>query len=166
MYDQVYKTLYIGGMDALNPRAADLFGFEIMPFAAAVRLDQVTILSSPSPQGMDALELPIEDAQPVPDGVFPQVTRFIHQHLAAGDTVLVQCQAGISRSVTMVLAYLIEYEQMALPDAFRLIYDQRPGSRPHKALLASLITHYALPYDPRTTENPAFLHHLLGGDSA
>lgn len=164
MYDQVFKTIYIGSMDALNPAAAELFGFEILPFDAAVRLDQISILSSPSPDTLDALELPIDDGQPVPDGIFPQVTQFIQQHVAAGDSVLVQCQAGISRSVTMVLAYLIEYEKMSLEEAFRLIYEQRPGSRPHKALLKSLIEHYDLPYDPRTTENPAFFQNLLGDD--
>lgn len=161
MYDQVFKTIYIGSMDALNPKAAELFGFEVLPFVAAVRLDRVSMLSSPSPDGMDALEVPIEDGKPVPDGVFSQVTAFIHHHVQAGDTILVQCQAGISRSVTMVLAYLIEYEAMTLQEAYKLIYEQRPGSRPHKALLRSLIVHYDLPYDPRTTENPAFFQNLL-----
>lgn len=165
MHEPVYKTIYIGGMDALNPAFAELFDIPMMAYDAAVRLDKISILSSPTPAGMTALEIPIDDGQPVPQGVIKQVTDFMREHVQRERSVLVQCQAGISRSVTMVLAYLITHEQLSLLQAYQTVKAVHPGANPHPALIASLIEHFSLDIDTRRTQNPDFWQNL-GKDAA
>lgn len=41
-----------------------------------------------------------------------------HQVICNGDVVLVHCVAGISRSVTLCLAYLVKWQKMTLRDAY------------------------------------------------
>lgn len=162
--EPVYKSLYIGGIDAFNPAAAELFDLPLMHFDAVLRLDQIGILSVPTPDNTIALELPIDDGQPVPDGIFPQATLFIHQHLEAGHSVLSQCHAGISRSVTMALAYLVEYENLSLPQAYKIVKAKHPGAYPHTKLVASLIQHYDLGIDLRRLKRHGFWDGIIKDD--
>lgn len=53
--------------------------------------------------------------------------------------VLVHCIQGISRSVSMVIAYLIAKENMSLRDAYALVKAQRKLARPNKGFLKQLI---------------------------
>lgn len=161
----IYNRLYIGGVDAFNPVAAELFDLPLMHFDAVLRLDQIGILSVPTPETTVALELPIIDGESVPDGTFPAATHFIHHHLQQGHSVLSQCHAGISRSVTMVLAYLVEYQKLSLAQAYHLVSSKHPGAYPHPALIASLIEHYKLDIDLRQLKSPNFWDGLIKDDT-
>jgi protein-tyrosine phosphatase len=46
------------------------------------------------------------------DGYLDQITSSIHQSLSNGKNVCVHCKAGISRSSTVVIEYLIKYHNM------------------------------------------------------
>lgn len=52
--------------------------------------------------------------------------------------VLVHCQAGISRSATVVMAYLMEYKGMSLRQAFFHIKDRRPQISPNASFMTQL----------------------------
>lgn len=54
--------------------------------------------------------------------------------------VLIHCQAGISRSVAIVLAYLLTYETMSLKESFLLVKSKRPVAGPNKGFLEQLST--------------------------
>lgn len=56
---------------------------------------------------------------------FGSAIEFIIQARKMGGTVLVHCYAGISRSATIVIAYLMSEKQMSLPDAFKLVKSKR-----------------------------------------
>lgn len=162
MISHIHNGIYLSGKAALE-QANDLRADGVR---AVVRLDRVFPLSLPSshwPGDFSVLHLPIEDGAPVPDGVFRQVTDFMHQHLSNGEKVLVHCQMGISRSTTMVLAYLIEHEGMSLPQAFQVVRAGRPGVWPHMALIRSLVAHYKLPYTANQMSSEEFLVKLLDG---
>lgn len=53
--------------------------------------------------------------------------------------VLVHCIQGISRSVSMVIAYLITKEGFNLKDAYQLVKSKRFLARPNKGFLNQLI---------------------------
>ena len=162
MVSHIHNGIYLGSKSALE-LADDLRADGLR---AVVRLDRafpLTLASSHWPPDFSVLYLPIEDAAPVPDGVFAKVTDFMHQHLSGEEKVLVHCQMGISRSATMVLAYLIEYENMSLPEAFKLVRANRSIVWPHMALIRSLVEHYKLPYTPNQMSSEEFLAKLLDG---
>eukprot|EP00434_Breviolum_minutum_P037371 symbB.v1.2.033135.t1/scaffold4075.1/size45108/7 len=53
---------------------------------------------------------------------------FIHQQRQRG-AVLVHCKGGINRSPCLVVAYLMKYEQLTLPEALELCSSARPAAR-------------------------------------
>jgi protein-tyrosine phosphatase len=57
----------------------------------------------------------------------------------AGVAALVHCAAGISRSTSIVLAYLMKHEKMALKEAFILVKTQRKGVSPNKGFVKQLL---------------------------
>ncbi|KAK9498497.1 hypothetical protein O3M35_003120 [Rhynocoris fuscipes] len=56
-----------------------------------------------------------------------------------GGKTLVHCVAGVSRSVSLCLGYLIKYKDMALNDAFNHIHSKRPCIRPNNGFFTQLI---------------------------
>ena len=56
----------------------------------------------------------------------------------SGGRVLVHCQAGISRSPSIVLAYLIDRKNMDFDDAYHLLTERRPIVAPNFNFLAQL----------------------------
>lgn len=53
------------------------------------------------------------------------VADLINSKLLSGSSVLVHCMMGLSRSVSMVLAYLIKYHSMPLKTAYQFVRDHR-----------------------------------------
>jgi protein-tyrosine phosphatase len=62
---------------------------------------------------------------------------FIRQHLERGN-VLVHCQAGISRSCTIVIAYLMQQMLISFKEAFSLVKSKRPIANPNKGFIKQL----------------------------
>lgn len=46
----------------------------------------------------------------------------IHKNLSKGKNVYVHCQAGVSRSSSIVIAYLMKYKQMSLFEAWDITF--------------------------------------------
>lgn len=75
---------------------------------------------------------------PVPDSphvdiyrYFDRVAERIHRTSRRGGRTLVHCQQGVSRSSTLVMAYLMKYEGLTLSQAFTLVRRQRPIVNPN-----------------------------------
>ena len=56
---------------------------------------------------------------------FPAVIAFIKDGMSRGN-VLVHCYAGVSRSATCVIAYLMQEKEMSFEDAFSFASKRRP----------------------------------------
>lgn len=54
--------------------------------------------------------------------LFYETGGIINSALSKGEGILVHCYAGVSRSSTIVLAYLIQYKKMSLFDAYDFVY--------------------------------------------
>jgi atypical dual specificity phosphatase len=65
---------------------------------------------------------------------FDEISDLIHRQ----DTVLVNCVAGISRSASFVIAYLMKYYEMTLEDAFLYVRKRRNRICPNKQFMKYL----------------------------
>ena len=70
-------------------------------------------------------------------GLFKDTSAFIEEGAAAGG-VLVQCYVGRSRSVTAVIAFLIDHRGMNTDDALALIRKTRPEAKPNEGFMGQL----------------------------
>jgi predicted protein tyrosine phosphatase len=70
---------------------------------------------------------------------FDSAAQFIHDEIQAGGRVLVHCAAGISRSTTLILAYLMRYHDHDLRTAFNLVKSKRRVVRPNNGFFQNLI---------------------------
>ena len=64
---------------------------------------------------------------------------FCDKAIKGGGCVLVHCAAGMSRSVTVVLAYLLIHTKRTLYDAFALVHTARAGIWPNDGFMRALI---------------------------
>lgn len=71
--------------------------------------------------------------------VFEFVTNYIHKALEKNENVLVHCFAGISRSPTIIIAYLIKYHKMILEQAFNFVRNARIQICPNEGFLQALM---------------------------
>lgn len=156
MFDQVYDNIYVGEIEALWHQAV----VRSEGISVIVRLDQAERDEGHWGRDFTLLDMPIADGEIIDGDVIDTITGFIHKHIEAESKVLVHCQMGISRSVSMVMAYLIAYESMTLAEAFGTLRESRNEAYPHEMLLVSLIEHYKLPYDTTRVRNPHFLARL------
>ena len=69
---------------------------------------------------------------------FDEITELIHEYIIKGQTVLVHCMAGISRSSTITIAYLMRYEYMNLKEALIFVKERRSIICPNRNFLFKL----------------------------
>jgi protein-tyrosine phosphatase len=87
----------------------------------------------------------LNDGEFVPFEKLRRGVDFVMEHNKTERPVLIQCGAGISRSSTFVLAFLLE-RGYDLHDAWKLLKRQHDRAMPHPEMWRSLLTHYKLPY--------------------
>lgn len=70
---------------------------------------------------------------------FDEVADIIDQETSLGGRVLVFCVAGVSRSATLCLAYLMKYHQLTLQEAYNHVKKIRPRIHPNCGFFQQLI---------------------------
>ncbi|HEC23915.1 MAG TPA: hypothetical protein ENI95_13455 [Chloroflexi bacterium] len=138
MLDQVTESLFIGDLrTASAPEKLKELGITSV----------LKLYESPPewPEGFILDDSPIPDGRPVSGRRLDEFIGFITREIGAGRKVLVVCAAGISRSATVVLAYLVS-QGMSLPEAYRHLRKCHPRADPHPALWESLIRYFNLHY--------------------
>lgn len=90
-----------------------------------------------------------------PDGpheysVFKNAVDYVRAKLESNDTVLVHCQAGVSRSVGVCSAALAQHENISLNQAFERVSASRAVANPSPEIQNSMerYTGTSLSYDP------------------
>jgi protein-tyrosine phosphatase len=69
----------------------------------------------------------------------PRAFAFLREAKSVGGRCLVHCRKGISRSVAIVLAYLVAGEGFRLGDAWSLVQARRPTAQPNIGFARQLI---------------------------
>jgi hypothetical protein len=69
----------------------------------------------------------------------PEATSFLDTHLRQGTSVLVHCEMGVSRSATVVLAYLMRYHNRTRDESYILLKQRRPSMDPNEGFWQQLL---------------------------
>lgn len=85
------------------------------------------------------VKIGIEDGRLTNCGVFKKAAEVIYQARAKDQSILVHCAAGVSRSATAALAYLMIYEGMGWADGIAYVQKSRSCVNPHPLLVRSVI---------------------------
>jgi protein-tyrosine phosphatase len=93
-----------------------------------------------------SLTLPVARQKTLPGDVIRQGTAFIHGQRQADRSVLVYCPTGIPYAAVFILAYLIEFEAMALSDAYIFLANYRALVPPPRVWVYAVVEHYGLDY--------------------
>ncbi|KAJ8248080.1 hypothetical protein GJAV_G00238050 [Gymnothorax javanicus] len=84
--------------------------------------------------------IPLEDSHVADISLhFEEAIDFIDCEKNAGGKVLVHCEAGISRSPTICMAYIMKTKQLQLEEAFDLIKQRRPIISPNFSFMGQLL---------------------------
>lgn len=81
---------------------------------------------------------------------FPQAIEFIDKSRAQKKGVLVHCLAGISRSVTVMLAYLMAHRQLTLNEAYNMVLKRKANIDPNFHFMQQLHSFEKQLLDART----------------
>lgn len=69
---------------------------------------------------------------------FDSVFGFMNEAVEQGGSVLVHCNAGVSRSATLVIAYIMKHQKLRFEHAFDKVKGVRPSVRPNEGFLKQL----------------------------
>ncbi|KIM38743.1 hypothetical protein M413DRAFT_51531, partial [Hebeloma cylindrosporum] len=78
----------------------------------------------------------------------PKTCRFIEDALERGGRVLVHCVMGVSRSATVVAAFLMKTRGTTAPEAIRHIKHRRPQIHPNYGFIKQLDAFAKCDYEP------------------
>lgn len=125
---QVTGHVYLGSQDCCEPAILD-----------AHRISHVLSVGiqssvSCSHTFVECLDLPETDIVPV----IQRCTEVLDACVADGRNILVHCNAGVSRSPAIVIAYLMQRRNCQYQDAFELVKAVRPCIRPNAGFEAQL----------------------------
>lgn len=68
-----------------------------------------------------------------------QACDFLEEARHSGGCCLVHCRQGVSRSVSVVLAYLVIHYGFCLKEAWQLVRKSRPAAQPNRGFCAQLV---------------------------
>ena len=124
-FDEIQTQLWMGGAPTYDRDYEFLLqkGINAVVDMRAERQDDLELFER---ENVDYLQLKVLDVLvPSPEQLDEGVA-FIHDHIQAGDTVLIHCAKGRGRSATMTAAYLMRYEGFTYEEAKELLDRKRP----------------------------------------
>ena len=69
---------------------------------------------------------------------FEECFGFIQESLASNENILIHCVAGMSRSATIVIAFLMKHRNLSLRKAFDFVQNKRPIINPNFGFMKQL----------------------------
>ncbi|XP_068594486.1 dual specificity protein phosphatase 18 [Brachionichthys hirsutus] len=96
--------------------------------------------SRPPPPGLEYIHIPISDSPEAPlRDHFDAVADKIHATASLGGRTLVHCNAGVSRSASLCVAYLMKHRGATLLEAHGWVKACRPLARPNRGFWKQLV---------------------------
>ncbi|CAF0788467.1 unnamed protein product [Brachionus calyciflorus] len=90
--------------------------------------------------GVESIKLFLDDTPyAIINVYFDRMADKMHEHLSRGGRCMVHCVLGVSRSTSLVLAYLMKYKNMSLKSALDLVSSKRSCVRPNPGFWRQLV---------------------------
>nr|CDS32333.1 dual specificity protein phosphatase 14 [Hymenolepis microstoma] len=150
MFSQIARIndhLYLSSLEALTPARLEACGVtQIISAMIEVLPPDLLLLrpsASPGDNGRRAhVQICVEDLESTDLGAhFDAVADRIAREARKGGRSLVHCIAGVSRSPTLVLAYLVKHAHMTLAEAYDHVRGLRPCICPNIGFWRQLIAY-------------------------
>eukprot|EP00418_Pyrodinium_bahamense_P071399 CAMPEP_0179077362 /NCGR_PEP_ID=MMETSP0796-20121207/34576_1 /TAXON_ID=73915 /ORGANISM="Pyrodinium bahamense, Strain pbaha01" /LENGTH=370 /DNA_ID=CAMNT_0020774641 /DNA_START=10 /DNA_END=1122 /DNA_ORIENTATION=- len=134
--NQIIPHLYLGGVQAVADTQS-LVQQGIRAVCCCCR--ELEFPTSDFCRELQYYRVDVEDMAKEPiELFFPEATEFIHSWISREQPVLVHCRAGVSRSASVVIAYLIAYQGYSLYEAFFLVRSHRSVVTPNLGFMEKL----------------------------
>ncbi|GMT28831.1 hypothetical protein PFISCL1PPCAC_20128, partial [Pristionchus fissidentatus] len=130
---EIKNFLFLSGIAVIKQEPVSKIGITTI-------VNATTEENTPPVRGVDVVRIRVDD--------HPSANLGIHFHVIAdkiksvkegGGRVLVHCMAGVSRSASLVLAYLVKYERMTLKQAYYYVKSVRPIIHPNLGFWKQLV---------------------------
>jgi hypothetical protein len=132
--DEVVPGIWIGDYtDANNPAFIRKHKIGIV-LNLAKEIDDRHVIS-----GVQLVKVGMDDGVMANRGLLDKAADVIANAVAAKNPVLVHCAAGISRSSTAVIAYLMRHKDKGWRAAMKALKQKRPSVNPHPKLMKTLM---------------------------
>ncbi len=89
--------------------------------------------------GVQLVKVGLDDGTMANPGLFDKAADVISNAVAAKNPILVHCAAGISRSSTAVITYLMQHKGKGWRAALKMLKAKRPIINPHPKLMQTLM---------------------------
>lgn len=137
----ILPNLYIGNK-------CDAFSIEFMTERPTVIINCAKEIPK-SPFCIDYLHLELEDTHTQKlYPYFPIANAFIDKHITAGTRVLVHCLAGISRSASIVIGYIMYRYNLTWEQAYERVKSNRSIIDPNFGFVCQLYNYSPEPFHP------------------
>ena len=134
--DEVHPGIWIGSYAAVLDDNLEKHDIDVV-VNMAIECDYK--ISPQLSMCVQLVKIGIDDGRLSNCGVFEKAADVIADARSQGKRVLVHCAAGVSRSSTAVMAYMMLHEGMGWADALEYLREGRPCVNPHPLLVRSLI---------------------------
>ncbi|KAI6235208.1 Dual specificity protein phosphatase 22 isoform X2 [Aphelenchoides besseyi] len=137
--DEIIPGLFVGGLRA----ATDPKLMSANRIQAIVSVITTEVNLSKLPFVSHKLQIPLDDLPNATLGhYFGTAIRFIHENRLEKRNVLVHCLMGVSRSVSLVIAYLITVTELRLERAHEFVRQRRYFANPNFGFREQLKSFY------------------------
>ncbi|VDM34222.1 unnamed protein product [Hydatigera taeniaeformis] len=144
MFSQIAKIndhLYLSSLEALTPARLQHYGVTQV-ISAMVEALPAELLTEDGSRTRSHVQICVEDIESADlSAYFDSVADRIAREARRGGRTLVHCVAGVSRSPSLVLAYLVKHSSMTLAEAYHHVHRLRPCVRPNPGFWRQLIAY-------------------------
>lgn len=131
---QIWDSVYVGSMDAAVNRA------HLKHLGITHVLNVTSDLKNYWPEDFQYNRISVADNPQVDvKRFFDEATEWISKAKGGGGAVLVHCMAGMSRSATIIIAYLMRFENKSLREAYDHAKKQRSVICPNAGFFRQLM---------------------------
>lgn len=157
----IQGCLYLTGVEG----ASQLWQLKTLRIAHIINIsDTANIFDGRSDKLFDYTRILVDDVPQQADKLashFDTVADLLHDYVdQRREPTLVHCTQGASRSVALILAYLIKYHAMTLEQALALVQSRRHCAQPNSGFMAALKAFAAASSSPlpsrSSTLSPSF----------